>query len=425
MHSKTFGRRWWRLATASAVALAASGIVAATGSSKSTSGDASAAKAAPVTVFFDGPIKTAVADETDAYAAVQSAALAINKSGGLGGHQVKLVLCNETSANTEVACARKAAATKALAFVGSSFFFNAAPVDQVLAKAKIPSIGPLAVVVPEFSSPINFPIDVPSLGVLACPQLMKQATGTKKISAITQDLPVQDQVLGTIRGIAGIDKLGYGTDVKVPVTETDYSSAAAQLGSNADTVINFLTPTVQGALFTAAASLGETFKTCASPAGFTVQVLKQLGSRAANIYEALGLPPVSSAASIPLVQQFKNQINAGAKAHIAGAGVNKLIVPANALRAWLSMQILEQVAPKVSGSLTGPKLLAALNKSTVRLPGIETLRFSKPGKGPGFERMFSPTVTLQKWSPQKGDFVTTNAKPVNMVGLFASLTPKS
>lgn len=378
----------------------------------------------PVKIYFDGPLKTPIADATDALAAAEAGALALNEAGGLAGHEVQIVSCNETSANAEVSCARKAAADKALAFVGSGFFFNAAAPNKILEGAKIPNVGALAVTPEEFSTPINYAVDVPSLGVLACPQLMAESNGAKKLAGIAQDLPVQVEVLKTIEALAAANKLDYSGSVTVSPTETDFSGAANEVTeSGAESVVNFLTPTAQGGFFTAASSLGKSFSTCASPAGFTNEVLTQLGTKADEIYVASGLPPISAAAEIPLVQEFVDQTNAAAESGVAGAGVDNLIVPANALRAWLGLKVIEEVAPAVKGELTSANLVKALDESTVDLTGIATLDFAKPGPGPGLERMFNPNVTLVKWDSGAGDFVTTEAKPANMLEVFAALAP--
>jgi ABC-type branched-subunit amino acid transport system substrate-binding protein len=434
MQEMIAGRRWWRLAAVGLAACAVSGSVAACGSDDdkddgggaATASETTAAKpaftGAKVKVMWVGPLKSAVAEGSDTLAAVKAAALAINNSGGLAGHEVEVEACNNSSANTEVKCARKAASDGTIAIIGSAFFYNWAPVGKVLEKAGIPNVASLSVTVPEFSSPVNYPIDVPSISVLACPQLMAASAGAKKISAIAQDLPVQIEVMKTIKALTEAQNLSFGTDARVGTTETDYSAVAKSLGdAGSDTVVNFLVPTVQGPLFTAASSLGVKFQTCASPASFSRPVLKQLGERAGDVYLATNLPALSQADSVPLLKELDVQQAAAAKAGIDSAGTDKIETPANVVRAWLGMQILKQVAPDVSGDLTAASLKTALDKATVTFDGIGTFDFSKPGKGPGFERMFAPEIGLQKWDSSEGDFVKTDAKPVDIRQVLGSL----
>lgn len=381
----------------------------------------------PVTVYFIGPLNTPIADLRDAAAAVRAGVRRINTEGGVKGSEIKVKVCDNTDANAERACVRRAIADKASAFIGSYFLYNPKASQDALDKADIPSIATQAAQQVEFGSPINFPIYTSSFGLLACPSQMVSATGAKRISAIAQDLPIQKELLGTIQGLAQATNISYGTNATLPVSQTDYSSAVKRLAdSDPDAVVDVLTPTAQLAFFSAQRSLGQKFDAiCAVPGNFSTPTLKKLGPEAETVYLSSGLPPVSedSAAKWPLVKQFREDMTAAADAGDEDASLDKLASEGTAFNAWLGVEVLKQAAANLRGVATGEKLRAALNETKVDLSGADLppIDFSKPVGAPGFERFFNDVVKLYKWDPSSEALVPTKATPVHILDLFAAL----
>jgi len=430
----------WRTMVACAALATTGAVVAGCGDdegSEPTAGKTTAQAAAPtftgdpVTVYFQAPIKTKISDNSDALAAVKAGARAINAAGGLNGSELKVTSCNDTDANAELDCVRKATSADAAAFVGSSFVFNPKAGQDALKKAGIPSVAPLAIQQVEYGNPINFPIYTTSFGILACPQQITEAVGAKKISSITQDLPVQKELQQTLQGVAGALKLPYGKSVSVPVSQTDFSAPVKQLAdAGTDAVVDILAPPTQPAFFTALRSVGQTFKGfCGVPSIATYATLKQLGEQADSFYMSSGLPATNAASAekLPLVQQFREEMTAAADAGDGEASLDKLLSPGNAFNAWLGTQVLKQVVEGVNGNITSKSLLAALNKAKVDLSGagLPPLDFSKPIPAPGFERLFNPIVQLTKWDSGEKDFVATDVKPANVLEIFGALQAAS
>jgi ABC-type branched-subunit amino acid transport system substrate-binding protein len=428
---RAVGRRsTLRLVVVAAATLVASAVTAGCGGDAQSGGGTTSSKQSftgdPVTIYVQGTLKTPVSDLSDAVAAVKLQAKKINDEGGLGGHEVVIKTCNDTDANAEMECVRKATAEKALAFVGSSFIFNPQPAQSALAKASTASVAPLAIQQVEYSSPINFPLYSPSFGILTCPQQMVQGAGSQKIGAITQDLPVQKELLKTIGGLAQVEGTPFGAGVAVPQTQTDFSSAVRQIAdSGADTVVNILVPPTQPSFFAATSSVGQKFKYCGSPSSFTLPILNQIGAISGDLYVSTNLPPVGEegADKYPLVKQFYEDMNAATEAGDKDADPKNLGAPGNALNGYLGMELINQVAADVKGELTPKSFLAAMNKATFDLAGVggPTLDFSKPVPGPALQRLFNPVVTLYKWDTAKGEFTTTNAKPTNVLEAFGKL----
>lgn len=418
-------RRWATIATA---VLAAAAVGAGCGDDEKQDTTATQAEkgnftGAPVTIYNIAPIKTQVTDLSDVQATIRAAARALNADDGIGGHEVVVKFCNDVDANAELACARRAIRDKAIAFVGSANVLNPAAALGELRKAKIASVAPLALTQVEYGSPINFPLYTTSFGLLACPQMITQATGAKSVDVITADLPIQKELLKTIGAVTAVQKIKYGGGVAVPLTQSDLSSAVKQLDGEA--VIDILGPPVQSSLFGAIRSLGEDFKAyCTAPSTHTYDILKQLGPAAEKFYIAAGLPPTTEEAAKdePLIARFREEIDAAAKAGDEDAGVDKLKKPGDSFNAWLGMQVLDQVAGDVKGELTSATLLSALNKAKIDLGTVTPpLDFSKPVPAKGLERLFNPVVNLYKYDPGKSDYVATDSKPVNVLEIFGAL----
>jgi ABC-type branched-subunit amino acid transport system substrate-binding protein len=378
----------------------------------------------PVTIYTETVIKTQVGDAPEIPAAVSAAARAINEEGGLNGHEVKVEFCNDTDANAELACARKAISEDALAFSGAAFLFNPVSAQDALAKAKIANVAPLAANPVEYSQAINFPIDTtPVAGNFPCVTQAPEASGKETVGQITQDLPPQVAGATQIEAVAKGSGADYAGTVVVPISQTDFSAPVQEAVDNGtEVLLSWLAPAQLPALLQSATSLGEEFVYCLTAGSAPLQVLEQLGALASEFYVGEGLPPTTEATAEehPMMQDFIDQMKAEEDAGNADASLTKGI-PVHALRAWLGVQVIKQVSESITGELTSATLLDALNKATVDLGGLTPpLDFSKPVDAPGFERAFNPMVTLAKWDPDAKEFVETDQPPENALELVAA-----
>ena len=419
-----------RTLTAALVTVAvAAGLTACGGSSHSTpdpsgGGGGSTAPAsdtkvaytgAPVTIYVEVPIQNAIGDLSEVPAAARAAAATINAHGGLDGHEVKIATCNDSDPNAEVACARQAVSSKALAFVGSTFVLNPGAAENIVASADLPSVAPELTNTVEYSIKTNFPVDGAVFGFFTCGAQAAQLTGAKKVAFLAQDYPVQKQ-LGSILGKT-TQALGgsFAGAVYVPASQTDLTPAVAQLKSDgAQVVVSGLTPTLVPSYLQALTETATQVSSCLIPVSFRVDDLAQLGSAAGNAYVASGLPAPSAASKYPLVREFVNEM-AAEKARGDAAADLTVRQPINALRAWLGMHIIAQVAKTISGPLDSHTLFAALNKATMNLGGITpTLDFAKPLANKAFSRVFNDQVMLLKWDPASKSLVDTDRPPIHV-----------
>ena len=393
---------------------------AAAGASSASSSSGSTATGSPVVVYTSTLIKTPLGDIPQLPAALKAGVLAINKAGGLDGHQVIVKVCNDTDPNAELLCARNAAADKAIAFVSPVFLYNAAAVDSELAQFHIPDVAAINTQESEYSSPMYFAVDAPELAYEACPALVPQKTGMKKIGVLAFNLPVNLGIVAHLEQVMKNIGSDYVGKVIVPANTTDFSSAVQQLsGDGAQTVIMSLSPSQMPGFLEAAASLGKKFAVCTAANQVPVGLLAQLGPAANNVYLASGIPAVSDMGQYKLLADYKQELAAEAATGDSAADPNQGI-PIITLRAWLGTKVLQQVAASVHGPLTNETLLAALNKATaVNLGGVvPTLDFAKPNLAAGYARVFNPYATILKWDVSSKQEVATGAKPVDTVRLL-------
>src|SRR3984957_18683229 len=81
------------------------------------------------------------ANSPEDVAGAQAAAMAINASGGINGHQVKIISCNDQfNPNVAAQCGRTAATDHVVAVVGNKST-NGTVIDPILQQEKIPSVG--------------------------------------------------------------------------------------------------------------------------------------------------------------------------------------------------------------------------------------------------------------------------------------------
>ncbi|MCW2800825.1 MAG: hypothetical protein JWQ70_2297 [Aeromicrobium sp.] len=183
----------------------------------------------PVTVMTIAPIKTAAINEPEIMEAANASVKAINDAGGLNGHEVKVITCNDgNDPNTAAGCARQAVSKRVVAVVGG-FTLSGASIVPVIEKAGIPWIGPPGFSADELASKDSYPLLAGSTAFAGLGQRAGK-DGCKSVATVLYDVPT---AVSAATLIANGVKAGGGdtpTAVKVPTTTTDFTSVAKQIG---------------------------------------------------------------------------------------------------------------------------------------------------------------------------------------------------
>ncbi|WP_051732055.1 ABC transporter substrate-binding protein [Kitasatospora phosalacinea] len=210
-----------------ATVLAASAAVLPALLSASACGGPAAADAAgqDVTVMTWAPSGTGAADRPGMTALAEAVGRELNARGGLAGHKVRVLTCNEhDSTDGATACADQAVSAHVVAVVGSASQYGS-NFMPILEQAGIPFIGGYGLSSPEFSSPLSYPVNggMPALVAGSGRQLV--AAGCKQIALIRPDTRAGDALVNYLSSAVAQDNVKI-TDVKAPEKSNDYSSYA-------------------------------------------------------------------------------------------------------------------------------------------------------------------------------------------------------
>ncbi|WP_063774810.1 ABC transporter substrate-binding protein [Kitasatospora azatica] len=180
-----------------------------------------------LTVLTFAPAGTGATDRPGMTALAGAIGAEIDAQGGISGHRLKVLTCNEhNTADGAAACARQAVDAGAVAVVGSYSQFGDTFMP-LLENARIPYIGGYGLSRPEFTSPISYPVAGGTPALIAGSGRQLVAAGCRTVSLIRPDTPAGDNLVGALAGAlnpAGV-KL---TDVRTGEKSTDYTGQAKQ-----------------------------------------------------------------------------------------------------------------------------------------------------------------------------------------------------
>lgn len=388
-------------AAALALALAACG-----GSGSATSGSGGAATGSPgspVSLMIIAPTGTSGPNYPEAVGAARAAVRAVNTRGGIAGHPVTLVVCNDKNdVPTAQSCAQKAADTHILAVVSALSLGGG--VMPTLAEAGIPAVGSSGISVDgsDLSAPISYVFNPLVLYPAVCPSLLKKI-GVRQPAIVGYDLAASDR----FSTLAEVGAKGAGltskANLREPLATSDWTPTASQLAAtHADGATLLLSEPATFALMKAA---GSTEKYCHSAAAITPADLARLGPVANNLVEATAFPELSEAPRFSELRRMIAELDADYRAGDRDAAP-ALRSTASTTNAWLSVQVVAKVGATVKGDLTAASLQAALGRTTdLDLQLIPPLNFTKGSPIPGTGRLFNTTLRGVRWNAARKAFV--------------------
>jgi ABC-type branched-subunit amino acid transport system substrate-binding protein len=208
---------------------ASTATAAATAPAASSSG--STATGSVLKIMIEGAISGPVYALPEMVTGAQAGVDRVNSEGGVEGHKLQLVTCDDQgNPNNDAACGRTAVSDGVVAVVGGLSVYDTEFIPSLQA-ANIPYIGSSDIVPDDHTSPVSFPINAAIVdyhGTAA--QLARR--GCKQAAVVAPDQP------GVAAGVEAI-KDGFlqsggksATSYEVPPTESDFTSlvATAQAG---------------------------------------------------------------------------------------------------------------------------------------------------------------------------------------------------
>jgi ABC-type branched-subunit amino acid transport system substrate-binding protein len=229
----------------------------------------------PVTVMTISTYDTDTLNAKAVLDIAQGAVVQINNAGGLGGHELKLITCNDSADPNKAAdCARQAVDQGVAALVGG-FTANGDAIMPILEDAGIPWFAPPGISAGELSSADSYPITSGVLGLAGLGQMAAE-DGCDKVASINYDLPSS----GAISQLVDLALTNQGHDpstlIKVPPTTTDFSTIA-QEASDYDCAVVGTPPQAFLGVAGAAAQLGADITYYVVPGGLTDTVAENGG----------------------------------------------------------------------------------------------------------------------------------------------------
>jgi ABC-type branched-subunit amino acid transport system substrate-binding protein len=355
-----------------------------------------------VTGTFSAPSGAASFPQSEA--AIKAQFDAVNAAGGVGGHKVKAITCDDQgSPNAGATCAREAVSDHVVAVVEG--FTDEAPSEAPIFEAAHIAVIP--------GSP-NTPTDTAgsvyyagSGGTLAeiagAGEALAQA-GCKEVVAVRLDVAATAP-LATLfddGAIAGGAKAGptIVTGLNQP---TFGPTVAAAQSSGADCLGAFVEPAQCLELLTAGVPVGIKYVGGSSGA-FTQQEITQLGSSANNhIIIGSSFPPVTS--NIAGMVKFRNTM----KKYATKADASDT----QALRSWFGGLIFTQVGSKISGAITAASFLHAISHAAaVNTDGITVpINFTHKSGISSAPALYNGTINAQV--VKAGIFAPLNKKVIS------------
>ena len=230
----------------------------------------------PVTVMTISTYDTDTLNAKAVLDVAQGAVVQINNAGGLGGHELKLITCNDSADPNKAAdCARQAVDEGVAALVGG-FTANGDAIMPILEQAGIPWFGPPGISVGRAVQREQLPDHLRRAGPgRPGPDGGRGRVRQGRLGQLRPPLGRADRPAGR----PGADQPGHdpSTLIKVPPTTTDFSTIAQET-SDYDCAVVGTPPQPFLGIAAAGAQLGSTTKYYLVPGGLTDAVAKNGGA---------------------------------------------------------------------------------------------------------------------------------------------------
>lgn len=179
----------------------------------------------PVTVMTWAPDQTRATNMPGMPAMAQAYARWVNSQGGIDGHELRILTCNERNTATGAAeCARRAVRENAVAVVGS-YSQNGRAFMAPLEAAEIPYIGGYGISEDEFTSPLSYPVNGGQAALIAG-HGMQLAGSCRTVSLVRPDTLAGDKLPELLD--SGLRKASHRGAVDIPAVEdaAEYTAQA-------------------------------------------------------------------------------------------------------------------------------------------------------------------------------------------------------
>ena len=376
----------------------------------SSASSSAASGGAPIKLMTMGTISSPEFSLPSIPVGAQIAVNALNSAGGINGHKVQLIACNDqNNPNTAAQCAREAIKDKVTAIVGGLENYDL-QIEPLLNQAGIPWVG--LTTADDYTTPNLFLFGGQGVDGFAVAGMTLAQHGCKNIAIIvtaaagTQKVNAADIAAG-VRA-EGAKVAGTFT---IPATAVDLApTVAAARAAGADCIASGASPSQSGPLITAL-STGPKLKLAVVSGGLPNVLLNQLGKSANGVLASAGfLPATSTEGAVPqLVQKMKVEYPKVPFDQFAETG-------------YAAVNLVAHAAKGLS-DLTSSSVMTALTKVSGFDTGVgQVATFTQPSSIPGYPRLFNPKDFV--WVAKNGNYALAQPQPVDATPALKLLAAK-
>jgi ABC-type branched-subunit amino acid transport system substrate-binding protein len=386
---------------------AAAGSTGTTAATTATS--SAAASGTPIKVMTVAPVNTNLPPYPNIPAAAQVYAKYINDKGGISGHPLQVITCDDRGDPNEGAnCARKAVDEKVAAVVGS-FVFDASRIIPVLENAKIAWFGECCpLVAQEFSSSISFPLGSLLPGMGAGLGWKMAQDGCKNPVFLVLDLPAADAAYPAVKNaykVGGGDPAKF-KEVKISPAPGDYSAQVAEAtGGSSDCIDGGIADANWAAWLPAMQAAGAHQRLYGLQGNLDGKITTQFPDLTNNAVVSNSYPNIAG----KVWDSYRASL---AKYKAPDLDWNSLA----GLGTWTAYTAFTKIASGITGDVTSQTFLDAANKTSNLDTGgmIPVIDLTKPytGFGGSFPRIFNRTVFFDV--AKSGKLTALNDKSYDM-----------
>ena len=378
---------------------------ASTPASTSTPSTTSTATKSPLLVGLETAVGSPVDSHPYTEPSAQAAIRAVNAGGGLNGHPLKLVFCNDHSSPTMAsACARMFVSDRIIACVGCHSLSDNLT-QPILAAAHIPMIAEQAVSSQTFNGSNMY---LPQGGsIIDYEVAIGYAVhhGGGHLGVAFADVPAGqafEQLTAAILKAAGGGT--FTTKVPIPTSTSDYSSLAALAQSGGTRQLLMLLDQAQyQPLMQAIQSSGGSIQNYYTTELTSQKDIDGFGPLSDHLIVGASFPPADSPQMAPFVNDMKTY---------GGPPINDITLENDALP-WVALQALVKVT-KGMNTIDGSTIMAALNKAKNIDIGPMLPPWTPSAKGPPyFTRISNPAIWLKAYKSGQPTLLFDHAIPLS------------
>jgi branched-chain amino acid transport system substrate-binding protein len=330
-------------------------------SSVSPTSAAAAPSGTPIKIMLMGLLSGSIS-EPEIGTAGKAAVATVNASGGINGHPLQLVLCDDMgNPNLNAACGRTAISDGVVAVVGS-LSLDDQNILPILAAANIADIGMVAVAPQDSTSANAFPVDTTPAADTGIGADLSAKAGCKTAADITFNisatLPYVNYVEAGFAEYGGNPKMRI---VAVAPTTTDFTAAmaTATAGGNRCVALGMGGAATTEALIAAQKLGGLTVATDAAALSLPAVAALNLPSGMLYLTSVFKLPGTGTSAADAFVTATKAidpSVNANTDAENSYDGVLTFAQIAKGLPSVTALSVLNamKASTGVNTGLTGP-----------------------------------------------------------------------